>query len=499
MVRRFIVSLLLSSLLILGINNAHAFLFGVIGDSMSTAANTEDTCNDAVECLDNMGTDPKYSFAHGQPQWSLLNRLKTIEPGLFAARSEAENGKRWRDAPDQAQALMAINENPNIEIRIVHIEMGANDVCSDTLPTIEELAEIEFYIDETFTTLTDNMVNGAVIVSEVPNIVRVRDIYRTKSHFLFDTFQDLWDFNTNNLRGDAVDDICKEFFSGFLCGTFGFDSIVELVLEEGLEEIIDQNDAHFPCQRVLGSGSTDLDRQQARELNQQINGLLAVKVQEYDGRNDNAFYFADNVDEGEFTEVEISKLDGFHLGKAGQEWLSGLIWESIGDTFEVPPKGYKQVSGSVFYRGIPLCALVLANGRHMFSCSGDGSYKMWVPLDANGEITLFAFASGFIPFRMTGAPDVFQDFIIEMSRPDSSRVLSVLPTSISSTGGRTTISGTISYNEIPVCALILANGQHMFSCGDNLGIFSLDVPLNAQGKVRLFGFASGFPPFVEDY
>jgi len=333
MSRRFIVSLLLGSLLLLGISNAHAFLFGVIGDSMSTAANTEDVCNDAVECLDNMGTDNKYSFAHGREAWSLLNRLKTIEPGLTGAKSVAENGSRWDDAPDQALRLML---TPNI--RIVHIEMGANDVCSYTLPTLQELAEIEFYIDETFTTLADELVNGAVIVSEVPDVVRVRDIYRTQSHFLFDTFQDLWDFETNNLRSSAIDDICEDFLKlgSFLCGKFGLNNVVELVLEEGLEEIIDQTDAKFPCQRVLGGNSTDLDRQQARELNQQINALLAVKVQEYDGRNNNAFFIADNVDEGQFTRVEISKLDGFHLGKAGQEWLANLIWSRVGPNFFLP-------------------------------------------------------------------------------------------------------------------------------------------------------------------
>jgi hypothetical protein len=32
--------------------------------------------------------------------------------------------------------------------------------------------------------------------------------------------------------------------------------------------------------------------------------------------------------------------------------------------------------------------------------------------------------------------------------------------------GWVTLSGTVSYNGNPVCALVLANGQHMFSCKD---------------------------------
>jgi len=42
---------------------------------------------------------------------------------------------------------------------------------------------------------------------------------------------------------------------------------------------------------------------------------------------------------------------------------------------------------------------VLANGQYMFSCSGDGSYSLDVPLDGNGEITLFTFVDGLQPYK----------------------------------------------------------------------------------------------------
>ena len=54
--------------------------------------------------------------------------------------------------------------------------------------------------------------------------------------------------------------------------------------------------------------------------------------------------------------------------------------------------------------GIPICAMVLANGQYMFSCDGTGAYHLNVPLDANGEVTVFAFADGFAPFSVTAGP-----------------------------------------------------------------------------------------------
>jgi subtilase family serine protease len=50
-------------------------------------------------------------------------------------------------------------------------------------------------------------------------------------------------------------------------------------------------------------------------------------------------------------------------------------------------------------QGIPLCAMVLANGQYMFSCAPFGSYSLHVPLDPSGQITLFGYADGHFPFK----------------------------------------------------------------------------------------------------
>jgi len=60
--------------------------------------------------------------------------------------------------------------------------------------------------------------------------------------------------------------------------------------------------------------------------------------------------------------------------------------------------------GNVKYYGNPLCAMVLANGQYMFSCSGDGSDSLNVPLDFNGEITLFNFVDGLQPYKQIFKP-----------------------------------------------------------------------------------------------
>ena len=43
--------------------------------------------------------------------------------------------------------------------------------------------------------------------------------------------------------------------------------------------------------------------------------------------------------------------------------------------------------------------------------------------------------------------------------------------------------------------MVLANGQYVFTCGDTLGFYDLDVPLDANGEITLYGFCSGFSPF----
>lgn len=165
----------------------------------------------------------------------------------------------------------------------------------------------------------------------------------------------------------------------------------------------------------------------------------------------------------------------------------------------VPQRGYAvdwvPISGKIAFEGTSLCALVLANGQHMFSCGGNGDYNLTVPLDANGTITLFAFVSGFSPFKQVLTAGEAAVYNVGIARSDAARELQVTQTiSPGSRANWVNISGTVLDNGLPVCAMALANGQQMFTCANNLGRFSMEVPLDANGEVTLFNFASGFSP-----
>ena len=153
------------------------------------------------------------------------------------------------------------------------------------------------------------------------------------------------------------------------------------------------------------------------------------------------------------------------------------------------------VGGNVDFEGIPLCALVLINGVSQFSCDGNGRYDMEVPVDANGMITVQVFVDGFAPFNQIVTPDQAAAYPVAMVQDQGSPSLDVGATyEPSATEGRLVVSGSITIGGAPVCALVLANGVSMFSCG-GAGQYSLDVPLDQDGNVTLMVFAAGFKPY----
>lgn len=158
------------------------------------------------------------------------------------------------------------------------------------------------------------------------------------------------------------------------------------------------------------------------------------------------------------------------------------------------------LSGRVRVSGtdIPVCALVLANGRSQFSCDGGGNFHLSeVPLDSNQEVTLFAWAEGFEPFKTLIRPDS-PSYSVEVGmrlpscgqgpQPDQPPQPSAL--SQVNLAGKVRLLGT----DIPVCALVLANGMRHFSC-DGAGNYRLDqVPVDQAGLVTLYSWADGFTP-----
>jgi len=150
--------------------------------------------------------------------------------------------------------------------------------------------------------------------------------------------------------------------------------------------------------------------------------------------------------------------------------------------------------------GTPLCAMVLANGQYMFSCDGAGSYFLDVPLDANGAITLFSFADGFAPYSVTLGPTGFPFTVFMDTAPPDSPLINVTSVAGCADNNWVRLNGDIqSFAGDPLCAMVLANGQQMFTCGDSLGRYDLTVPADENGQITIFGFADGFQPFRETF
>lgn len=87
---------------------------------------------------------------------------------------------------------------------------------------------------------------------------------------------------------------------------------------------------------------------------------------------------------------------------------------------------------------------------------------------------------------------------MQMAAVDSPYILVTRDTTCSDEPNWVHITGTVaSVSGQPLCAMVLANGQHMFSCDASLGAYDLKVPLDENRQVTLFAFADGFQPYSE--
>ena len=158
---------------------------------------------------------------------------------------------------------------------------------------------------------------------------------------------------------------------------------------------------------------------------------------------------------------------------------------------------WANINGTVTFGGDPLSALILINGQYMFTGNPIGLYDLDVPLDQSGRITIQCFVSGFAPYKEVLTPSgssITRN--IQMQRSSSTRLplVDLVDITIPTNPDRRMISGYISFNGEPVCSIVIANGQNMFTC-DGTGGFELDVPLDANSDITLFCFISGFSTF----
>ena len=168
-------------------------------------------------------------------------------------------------------------------------------------------------------------------------------------------------------------------------------------------------------------------------------------------------------------------------------------------TLPAQPATMVPIKGNVrLANGTPVCAMVLANGQYMFSCDGTGAFSLNVPLDANAQITLFVFADGFSPYRVTAGPRGLPSVVRTVTAAPGSPFISTTRELACAANNWVRITGEVeSFGGAPLCAMALANGQHMFSCGANQGRYDLTVPADENGHITLFAFADGFQPYSE--
>jgi hypothetical protein len=152
--------------------------------------------------------------------------------------------------------------------------------------------------------------------------------------------------------------------------------------------------------------------------------------------------------------------------------------------------------------GNDICAMVLASGQFMFSCNPVGVFSLTDLARANdGTVKRQIYADGFFP-KIDTLPGSIDDAVL-MTRSGTCPSYNdpYDPGSFpDSQGKRIDISGAILVQDTqtPICAMVLANGQFMFSC-DGSGSYALNIPLDANGQFKLQVYADGFAPTIQTF
>lgn len=151
--------------------------------------------------------------------------------------------------------------------------------------------------------------------------------------------------------------------------------------------------------------------------------------------------------------------------------------------------------------GTDLCGMVLASGQFMFTCDPNGAYALaGLPREQDGSVIRQVYVDGTFPSveRVRGTAKA-ETVVLRRSGSCPNYNPPSNPDMITgSAGEQISIAGRILLQDtdIPVCALVLANGSHMFSC-DGSGSYALDFPLDANGQYKLQVYADGFAPIIQ--
>jgi hypothetical protein len=166
--------------------------------------------------------------------------------------------------------------------------------------------------------------------------------------------------------------------------------------------------------------------------------------------------------------------------------------------------GTVDLSGTVkTASGTGICAMVLASGQFMFSCNPNGLFSLTdLPREpTDGTVKRQIYADGFFPETTVLPGSVDEAVVMTRSGTCPSYNQPYQPGFFpDSAGKRIDIAGKVlaQNSATPICAMVLANGQHMFSC-DGSGSYALNIPLDNNGQFKLQVYADGFAPTIQKF
>ena len=328
---------------------------GAVGDSISTGFDAKECDGTIADCVTKIGEHREYSWTTGYDA-----SVKSIRQqfGYSATVERQANGKRWDDALNQVNGIIAAGGADRITI-----ELGGNDVCRPVFGTLPPLygastpGTMEYDINSAFSAIV-NAPAGArpsqVIVASVPNVNSLRNVMVNEKHFLFDSCQGLWDDLSGTTRNAKTCNVKWYNPISWLC------PVADLLnkwtnwvqaLKNAIVwayETISGKSATFPCGYVLNSAATAQQRSDAANFNSALNSLIASYVQAYNGRNGVQFLW-DNyaVYNFSFTTQDVSHLDCFHPSRQGQNNFA----QKVGAAIATPSPATTAAYGTSAYTG----------------------------------------------------------------------------------------------------------------------------------------------------
>ena len=257
------------------------------------------------------------------------------------------------------------------------------------------------------------------------------------------------------------------------------------------------------CQLCHGSSNQNLNPYGAAICVQ--GGGISTRLQTVETEDSDT----DPTGSDNITEINASTQPGWTPGFVNVVFNSGTC-SALGGT-EAPPASILgdldppltnvDLSGTIKTSdGTDICAMVLASGQFMFSCNPVGVFSLTdLPRENDGTVKRKIYADGFFPKidLLNGTSN--EAVVLTRSGPCPSYNPEYDPAVVpGSAGNRIDISGKVLLqdSQTPICAMVLANGQFMFSC-DGSGSYALNIPLDFNGQFKLQVYADGFAPTIQ--